>query len=62
MRASPGHDLRIMFPMIATVDEVRRARSLLDEARREVTAAGASADGPVRRRGRAALAPNPGGR
>ena len=40
LRASPGHDIRIMFPMIATVDEVRRARSLLDEARREVIAAG----------------------
>jgi len=40
LRASPGHDLRIMFPMIATVDEVQRARSLLDAARREVIAAG----------------------
>lgn len=39
-RASPGHDLRIMFPMIATVDEVRRAKALLEEARREVVAAG----------------------
>lgn len=39
-RASPGHDLRIMFPMIATVDEVRRARALLEEARGEVVAAG----------------------
>jgi phosphotransferase system enzyme I (PtsI) len=33
LRASPGHDLRIMFPMIATLDEVRRARALLDETR-----------------------------
>ncbi len=40
LRASPGHDLRIMFPMIATVDEVRRARLLLDEAQREIIAAG----------------------
>ncbi|MCX7707098.1 MAG: phosphoenolpyruvate--protein phosphotransferase [Anaerolineae bacterium] len=39
-RASPGHDLRIMFPMIATVEEVRRAKALLEEARGEVVAAG----------------------
>ncbi len=39
-RVSPGHDLRVMFPMIATVDEVRRARALLEEARGEVVAAG----------------------
>ncbi len=40
LRASPGHDLRVMFPMIATIDEVRRARTLLNEARDEVEAAG----------------------
>ncbi len=40
LRASPGHDLRIMFPMIATLDEVRRARTLFEEARDEVEAAG----------------------
>ncbi len=39
-RASPGHDLRIMFPMIATLDEVRRARALLEEAGDEVETAG----------------------
>jgi phosphoenolpyruvate-protein phosphotransferase len=39
-RASPGHDLRIMFPMIATLDEVRRAHELLKEARNEVVARG----------------------
>jgi len=36
LRASPGHDLRIMFPMIATLDEVRRARALLDETRTQL--------------------------
>jgi phosphotransferase system enzyme I (PtsI) len=36
LRASPGHDLRIMFPMIATLDEVRRSKTILDEARQEV--------------------------
>ncbi len=40
LRASPGHDLRIMFPMIATLQEVRQARELLDEARREVESKG----------------------
>ncbi|MEL7645862.1 MAG: phosphoenolpyruvate--protein phosphotransferase [Anaerolineaceae bacterium] len=40
LRASPGHDLRIMFPMIATMEEVRRAKDLLAEARLEVLAAG----------------------
>ncbi len=40
LRASLGHDLQIMFPMITTLDEVRQARALLDEARREVQAAG----------------------
>jgi phosphoenolpyruvate-protein phosphotransferase len=40
LRASPGHDLRIMFPMIADIEEVRRARAFLDEARSEVLAQG----------------------
>jgi phosphotransferase system enzyme I (PtsI) len=40
LRASPGHDLRIMFPMIATIDEVRHAKALLEESREEVMANG----------------------
>lgn len=40
LRASPGHDLRIMFPMIATLEEVRQAKAVLEEARGEVRAAG----------------------
>jgi phosphotransferase system enzyme I (PtsI) len=36
LRASPGHDLRMMFPMIATIAEVRQAKALLEEARGEV--------------------------
>lgn len=32
LRAGAGHDLRIMFPMIATLDEVRRVKKLLEEA------------------------------
>ncbi len=38
LRASPGHNLKIMFPMIADVSEVRRARALLSEARVELNA------------------------
>jgi phosphotransferase system enzyme I (PtsI) len=40
LRASPGHDLRIMFPMVATLLELRGARTLLEEARQEVLEAG----------------------
>ncbi len=40
LRASPGHDLRIMFPMIATLQELRKAKSLLEQARHEVLTAG----------------------
>lgn len=32
LRASPGHDLRIMFPMVSTLDEVREARKVVDAA------------------------------
>jgi phosphocarrier protein FPr len=34
LRASPGHDLRIMFPMVSTLEEVRKAKVLLSEVRR----------------------------
>jgi len=40
LRASPGHDLRIMFPLIATPEELRAAKAALERARGEVTAAG----------------------
>ena len=30
LRVAADHPLRVMFPMVATVDEVRRARELLD--------------------------------
>ena len=40
LRASPGSDLRIMFPMIASLDEVRCAKKLLKEAREEVLHSG----------------------
>lgn len=38
LRATPQHNLKIMFPMIADVTEVRRARILLNEARAELEA------------------------
>ncbi len=40
LRASPGHQLKIMFPMVATLEEVRAARALVDEARAELTREG----------------------
>lgn len=43
LRASPGHDLRIMFPLVTTLDELRRAKALFQEARDEVRAAGHAA-------------------
>jgi phosphoenolpyruvate-protein phosphotransferase len=47
LRASPGHDLRIMFPMIATLGEVQSARALLDEARVELETAGEKVAGNI---------------
>jgi len=40
LRVAADHPVRVMFPMVATVDEVRRARQALDEARASLTAAG----------------------
>jgi phosphoenolpyruvate-protein phosphotransferase len=40
LRASPGHDLRIMFPMVSVLDEVRQAKRLLQEAWQELAAGG----------------------
>jgi phosphoenolpyruvate-protein phosphotransferase len=42
LRASQGHDVRIMFPMIATLDEVSAAKGLFGEAKAEVLGAGYS--------------------
>jgi phosphoenolpyruvate-protein kinase (PTS system EI component) len=30
-RVAAAHPLRVMFPMVSTTDEVRRARAILDE-------------------------------
>ena len=40
LRAGQGTNLKLMFPMVATVDEVVKARALLEECRRELKAEG----------------------
>ncbi len=40
LRAAVGHDVRIMFPMVATVDEFRRGREQVRVAIRELEQAG----------------------
>ena len=39
LRASAGHNIKIMLPMIATVTEVRAAKAILSEAQAELTQA-----------------------
>jgi phosphocarrier protein FPr len=36
LRVSAGHNIKIMFPMVADIAELRRALSLLEEAREEI--------------------------
>jgi len=40
LRAGAGRNLKVMFPMVATVAEVRAARALLEECRAELVAEG----------------------
>jgi phosphotransferase system enzyme I (PtsI) len=40
LRAAVHGDLRIMLPLVVTLDEVRQARALLDEAKAELSARG----------------------
>jgi len=47
LRAGVGHDLRIMFPMVSTLEEVRKARALLQEARRQLEDEGLRAAEPA---------------
>jgi phosphocarrier protein FPr len=47
LRAAAGHPLRLMFPMVATVSELLRARAVLDEARRSLPAADRAVPGRV---------------
>ena len=47
LRASSHGKMRIMFPMISGVDELRQARSVLDEARAELVAEGVTIGGDL---------------
>jgi phosphoenolpyruvate-protein phosphotransferase/dihydroxyacetone kinase phosphotransfer subunit len=40
LRAGVGHNIKIMFPMVATRDEILRAREALDQARSDLETAG----------------------
>jgi phosphotransferase system enzyme I (PtsI) len=40
LRASPHGDIRIMFPMISTIDELRQCKALLNEAKEDLEDAG----------------------
>jgi phosphocarrier protein FPr len=40
LRASTGGNVKIMLPMVADIEELRRARQLLDECRAELAASG----------------------
>lgn len=40
LRAAAGHNLKVMFPMVSNMAEVRQARALLAEARAELEARG----------------------
>jgi phosphotransferase system enzyme I (PtsI) len=44
LRAARGHALRVMFPFVSSVHEVRAARALLAEARTELEARGIAVD------------------
>jgi len=45
LRVSARHPLRLMFPMVSTLDEVRQAKVLLEQARRDVTPSPADGTG-----------------
>lgn len=44
LRASPGHQIKIMFPMISSMAEVRSAKVILEEVRTELRQAGTPFD------------------
>ena len=45
LRVSARHPLRLMFPMVSTLDEVRQAKVLVEQARRDVTPSAADGTG-----------------
>ena len=42
LRAGVGHDLRIMFPMVAVLEEIHQARTILEECKNELAREGKS--------------------
>ncbi|BAY26878.1 phosphoenolpyruvate-protein phosphotransferase [Calothrix sp. NIES-2100] len=48
LRASTGHNIKIMLPMIATVTEVRAAKVILNEVQRELSQANISFDAKIK--------------
>ncbi|MEH2143336.1 phosphoenolpyruvate--protein phosphotransferase [Nostoc sp.] len=48
LRASVGHQIKIMLPMIATVTEVRAAKTILGEVQRELNQAGIPFDAAMK--------------
>lgn len=47
LRAAAGNNLKLMFPMVATVGEVRQGRAVLEECRQELEAEGQTFAGSV---------------
>lgn len=47
LRAAAGRSLKVLFPMVATVSELRQARALLEECRAELRAEGRAAADPL---------------
>ena len=48
LRAAAGHPVRVMFTMVATVEELLRARELLNEARAALAPRGVAAPGRIK--------------
>jgi phosphocarrier protein FPr len=48
LRASPGHHIEIMFPMVSVPSEVREAKAILREAQSELRQAGIAFDETIR--------------
>ncbi|MEC4817894.1 MAG: phosphoenolpyruvate--protein phosphotransferase, partial [Scytonema sp. PMC 1069.18] len=44
LKASPGHQMKVMFPMIATVEEIQAAKGMLAEVQAELRQAGIAFD------------------
>lgn len=48
LRVSADGPVQVMFPMISGIEEVRRAKALLEEAKQELTASGVSFDSTIK--------------